>query len=166
MVPSAFLFLSEQFYCLPDNYEIKDTSLEDIRVSRWRSGLTALRLAATLTVFCIVLVLSRLQYYCQPVFTKKMIESLDESSEESRALDGRKYLPGDFPINSPAAQFSRSVLARRTGPDRTCRISCETPWSRSFALIVVWSWFCLPRVPIRVGCLLDRRGRAQQHQGQ
>ena len=31
--PACCVRLSEQFYCLPDNYEIKDTSLEDIRVS-------------------------------------------------------------------------------------------------------------------------------------
>lgn len=55
---------TEKVYCLPDGYEVKDPSLDDIR-----------------------LVLN-------PRFTLEQIKQLDEKRQWSRALDGSDYLPG------------------------------------------------------------------------
>jgi U4/U6.U5 tri-snRNP-associated protein 2 len=70
---SHFVFVhlaNATFYCLPDNYEIKDASLSDIA--------QALR----------------------PTFTKHDIAMLDRNTNLSRDLFGRKYLPGFVGLNN------------------------------------------------------------------
>ncbi|XP_028515619.1 U4/U6.U5 tri-snRNP-associated protein 2 [Exaiptasia diaphana] len=52
-----------KFYCLPDNYEVIDSSLEDIK------------------------------YVLNPTFTKEDIKLMDSSAKMSRAFDGTTYLP-------------------------------------------------------------------------
>jgi len=67
----VFLNLSTlKFYCLPDNYEIIDSSLEDIT------------------------------YYLRPTFSPDQIALLDSGTVRSRALDGRSYLPGLVGLNN------------------------------------------------------------------
>lgn len=55
---------TEKVYCLPDGYEVKDPSLDDI---------------------CLLL---------NPRFTLEQVEQLDKKRQWSRALDGSNYLPG------------------------------------------------------------------------
>ncbi|XP_015786303.1 U4/U6.U5 tri-snRNP-associated protein 2 [Tetranychus urticae] len=59
-----------KFYCLPDNYEIKDSALDDIT------------------------------YVLMPTFSSKEIEEIDKSSKFCRAFDGRTYLPGIVGLNN------------------------------------------------------------------
>ncbi|KAK3727510.1 hypothetical protein QZH41_018373, partial [Actinostola sp. cb2023] len=54
-----------KFYCLPDNYEVIDSSLDDIK------------------------------YVLNPTFTKEDIKLMDTSAKMSRAFDGTTYLPGN-----------------------------------------------------------------------
>lgn len=65
---------TEKVYCLPDGYEVKDSSLDDIP-----------------------LVLN-------PRFTLEQVKQLDRKRQWSRALDGSDYLPGtvfNLPIYTP-----------------------------------------------------------------
>ncbi|XP_015738345.1 U4/U6.U5 tri-snRNP-associated protein 2, partial [Coturnix japonica] len=59
-----------KFYCLPDNYEIIDSSLEDIT------------------------------YVLKPTFTAQQISNLDKQAKLSRAYDGTTYLPGIVGLNN------------------------------------------------------------------
>ncbi|XP_048763134.2 U4/U6.U5 tri-snRNP-associated protein 2-like [Ostrea edulis] len=62
--------LTQKFYCLPDNYQIIDSSLDDII------------------------------YVLNPTFRDEHIASLDCSSKLSRAYDGMTYLPGIVGLNN------------------------------------------------------------------
>lgn len=62
--------LTQKFYCLPDNYQIIDSSLDDII------------------------------YVLNPTFSNEHIASLDSSSKLSRAYDGTTYLPGIVGLNN------------------------------------------------------------------
>ncbi|XP_061196101.1 ubiquitin carboxyl-terminal hydrolase 39-like [Saccostrea echinata] len=62
--------LTQKFYCLPDNYQIIDSSLDDII------------------------------YVLNPTFSDEHIASLDSSSKLSRAYDGTTYLPGIVGLNN------------------------------------------------------------------
>ncbi|XP_072165657.1 ubiquitin carboxyl-terminal hydrolase 39-like [Diadema setosum] len=59
-----------KFYCLPDNYEIIDSSLEDIT------------------------------YVLKPTFTKRQIQQLDQDPKPCRAYDGTTYTPGIVGLNN------------------------------------------------------------------
>ncbi|KAK2652830.1 hypothetical protein Ddye_012686 [Dipteronia dyeriana] len=61
---------TEKVYCLPDGYEINDTSLDDIR------------------------------HVLNPRFTKEQVEQIDKNKMWSRALDGSDYLPGMVGLNN------------------------------------------------------------------
>lgn len=68
-----YLFISlstETIYCLPDNYEVTDNSLEDIKRN------------------------------LRPKYTKREIKKLDEKPSYSYALDGQKYLQGCIGLNN------------------------------------------------------------------
>uniref|UniRef100_A0A4W3I8I8 ubiquitinyl hydrolase 1 n=1 Tax=Callorhinchus milii TaxID=7868 RepID=A0A4W3I8I8_CALMI len=69
-----------KFYCLPDNYEIIDSSLEDIT------------------------------YVLKPTFTKLHIANLDKQSRLSRAYDGTTYLPGIVGLNNIKANDYANVV--------------------------------------------------------
>ncbi|KAM5171383.1 ubiquitin carboxyl-terminal hydrolase 39 [Mantella aurantiaca] len=69
------------FYCLPDNYKIIDSSLEDIT------------------------------YVLKPTFTKAQISNLDKQAKLSRAYDGTTYLPGIVGLNNiKANDYANAVL--------------------------------------------------------
>ncbi|KAL5769247.1 hypothetical protein ACOSP7_015807 [Xanthoceras sorbifolium] len=61
---------TEKVYCLPDGYEISDTSLDDIR------------------------------HVLNPRFTKEQVEQIDKNKMWSRTLDGSDYLPGMVGLNN------------------------------------------------------------------
>ena len=69
-----------RFYCLPDNYEIKDSSLSDIT------------------------------YVLRPTFTSKEIAELDRCTRASRAYDGTSYLPGIVGLNNIKANDYCNVI--------------------------------------------------------
>ncbi|XP_023558672.1 U4/U6.U5 tri-snRNP-associated protein 2 isoform X2 [Octodon degus] len=70
-----------KFYCLPDNYEIIDSSLEDIT------------------------------YVLKPTFAKQQIANLDKQAKLSRAYDGTTYLPGIVGLNNiKANDYANAVL--------------------------------------------------------
>ncbi|XP_071883312.1 LOW QUALITY PROTEIN: ubiquitin carboxyl-terminal hydrolase 39 [Anas platyrhynchos] len=70
-----------KFYCLPDNYEIIDSSLEDIT------------------------------YVLKPTFTAQHISNLDKQAKLSRAYDGTTYLPGIVGLNNiKANDYANAVL--------------------------------------------------------
>ncbi|CAI8006750.1 U4/U6.U5 tri-snRNP-associated protein 2 [Geodia barretti] len=71
---------SLEFYCLPDNYQIIDPSLEDIK------------------------------YMLRPTFSQEHVASLDSSSKRSIALDGTKYLPGIVGLNNIKANDYMNVI--------------------------------------------------------
>jgi U4/U6.U5 tri-snRNP-associated protein 2 len=61
---------SFKVYCLPDNYEVNDSSLEDVK------------------------------YVLNPTYTLEQAKNLDSNLELSRALDGTEYLPGVVGLNN------------------------------------------------------------------
>ncbi|KAG6494760.1 U4/U6.U5 tri-snRNP-associated protein 2-like [Zingiber officinale] len=61
---------TEKVYCLPDGYEIDDSSLDDIR------------------------------HVLNPRFSREQVLHLDENRQWSRALDGSNYLPGMVGLNN------------------------------------------------------------------
>lgn len=69
-----------KFYCLPDNYEIIDSSLDDIK------------------------------YVLNPTFTEKHIHNLDSSTKLSRAIDGSLYMPGIVGMNNIKANDYCNVV--------------------------------------------------------
>uniref|UniRef100_A0A671KWV3 Ubiquitin carboxyl-terminal hydrolase 39 n=1 Tax=Sinocyclocheilus anshuiensis TaxID=1608454 RepID=A0A671KWV3_9TELE len=69
-----------KFYCLPDNYEIIDSSLEDIT------------------------------YVLKPTFTKQHIAGLDKHGKLYRAYDGTTYLPGIVGLNNIKANDYANVV--------------------------------------------------------
>jgi U4/U6.U5 tri-snRNP-associated protein 2 len=69
-----------KFYCLPDNYEIIDSSLDDIK------------------------------YVLNPTFTKQEIGVLDLSAKGSRSIDGRMYIPGVVGLNNIKANDYCNVV--------------------------------------------------------
>uniref|UniRef100_A0A0N5ARZ5 Ubiquitin carboxyl-terminal hydrolase 39 n=1 Tax=Syphacia muris TaxID=451379 RepID=A0A0N5ARZ5_9BILA len=77
----VFLNLSTlKFYCLPDNYEIIDPSLDDIK------------------------------YVLKPTYTKQYINSLDRVTKMSRAFDGTPYYPGVVGLNNIKANDYENVV--------------------------------------------------------
>ena len=77
----VFLNLSSlKFYCLPDNYQIIDSSLSDIT------------------------------YVLKPIFSRKEIALLDSSTKNARAFDGTSYLPGMVGLNNIKANDYCNVI--------------------------------------------------------
>ncbi|XP_012937807.1 U4/U6.U5 tri-snRNP-associated protein 2 isoform X2 [Aplysia californica] len=77
----VFLNLQTQkFYCLPDNYQIIDSSLDDII------------------------------YVLNPTFSDIMIRKLDRNPKLSRAYDGTTYLPGIVGLNNIKANDYCNVV--------------------------------------------------------
>lgn len=68
------------FYCLPDNYQIVDSSLNDIT------------------------------YVLKPTFTREEISLLDSSSKKSLAFDGTSYLAGIVGLNNIKANDYCNVI--------------------------------------------------------
>jgi len=71
---------TKKFYCLPDNYQILDQSLEDIT------------------------------FMLNPAYKVEHIENLDVSSKLVRAYDGSMYLPGVVGINNIKANDYCNVI--------------------------------------------------------
>mmetsp|Transcript_29960 Transcript_29960/g.89642 ORF Transcript_29960/g.89642 Transcript_29960/m.89642 type:complete len:626 (+) Transcript_29960:153-2030(+) len=71
-----------KFYCLPDNYEIVDPSLDDILA------------------------------YLKPTFSPEVIDRVENGMERSRALDGRTYLPGIVGLNNIKANDYVNVVVQ------------------------------------------------------
>jgi U4/U6.U5 tri-snRNP-associated protein 2 len=70
-----------KFYCLPDNYQVIDSSLDDIK------------------------------YVLNPTFTLEQIAELDKNTKMSRAFDSTLYLPGIVGLNNiKANDYSNVVL--------------------------------------------------------
>lgn len=69
-----------KFYCLPDNYEIVDSSLDDIT------------------------------YLLKPTFSKRQIKEMEFMSKSVRAHDGTTYLPGIVGLNNIKANDYCNVL--------------------------------------------------------
>lgn len=68
---AVFLHLTHgTFHCLPENYQVKDPSLDDIRDA------------------------------FKPLYTEQEIESLDQETTLGRDLFGRRYLPGIVGLNN------------------------------------------------------------------
>jgi len=60
---------TQKVFCLPDDYEVEDESLNDIKFNLW------------------------------PVFNEKEILNLDKELIERRSLEGEVFYPGYVPIN-------------------------------------------------------------------
>ncbi|KAL3310175.1 U4/U6.U5 tri-snRNP-associated protein 2 [Cichlidogyrus casuarinus] len=82
----VFLNLETQnFYCLPDNYQVKDSSLDDIN------------------------------YLLNPVFQPSIITSLDKNDKQTRAYDETKYYPGIVGLNNIKANDYCNVMLQLLG---------------------------------------------------
>eukprot|EP00042_Codosiga_hollandica_P051171 m.624184 g.624184 ORF g.624184 m.624184 type:complete len:498 (+) comp58230_c0_seq4:285-1778(+) len=75
-------FLTLKFYCLPDNYEIIDSSLADIK------------------------------YVARPVYEGLEIARLEAAARQVRALDGTMYLPGVVGLNNIKANDYVNVVVQ------------------------------------------------------
>ncbi|MEE6478920.1 hypothetical protein FKM82_012049 [Ascaphus truei] len=92
-----------KFYCLPDNYKIIDSSLEDITVYG-APPLPNLPLPGTSGS-------AGVKYVLKPTFTKPQICNLDKQAKLSRAYDGTTYLPGIVGLNNiKANDYANAVL--------------------------------------------------------
>ncbi|CAI4223319.1 unnamed protein product [Auanema sp. JU1783] len=69
-----------KFFCLPDNYEVQDPSLDDIK------------------------------YVLQPTYTKDLIASLDKQTRMARAYDDSTYYPGVVGLNNIKANDYCNVI--------------------------------------------------------
>jgi len=69
-----------KFYCLPDNYEIIDPSLEDIK------------------------------YVLKPTYSLEYIKKIDQNIRMSRAFDGTTYYPGIVGLNNIKANDYTNVI--------------------------------------------------------
>lgn len=69
-----------RFYCLPDNYEVIDSSLDDIK------------------------------YLLNPTFTPENISVLDRVDKVSRSCDGTLYRPGVVGLNNIKANDYCNVV--------------------------------------------------------
>ncbi|ETN72198.1 ubiquitinyl hydrolase 1 [Necator americanus] len=69
-----------KFYCLPDNYEVDDPSLEDIK------------------------------YVLKPTYTKELIAGLDRQHRMARAYDDSTYFPGVVGLNNIKANDYCNVV--------------------------------------------------------
>ncbi|XP_015115712.1 U4/U6.U5 tri-snRNP-associated protein 2 [Diachasma alloeum] len=69
-----------KFYCLPDNYQIVDSSLDDIK------------------------------YVLNPTFSKTQIAQVDKTDKLSRAIDGSMYSPGIVGMNNIKANDYCNVV--------------------------------------------------------
>ncbi|KAL0896017.1 hypothetical protein ABMA27_012005 [Loxostege sticticalis] len=69
-----------KFYCLPDNYEVIDSSLNDIK------------------------------YVLNPIFSTEQIRQLDTDTKMSRAIDGTMYMPGIVGLNNIKANDYCNVI--------------------------------------------------------
>ena len=77
----VFLNLSSlKFYCLPDNYEVIDSSLRDIT------------------------------YVLKPTFSRQEIRDMDSGGKLARAFDGTSYLPGIVGLNNIKANDYCNVI--------------------------------------------------------
>ncbi|CAK9301107.1 unnamed protein product [Gordionus sp. m RMFG-2023] len=69
-----------KFYCLPDNYEVVDSSLDDIK------------------------------YVLQPTFSLEQVQALNKNDKLSRAFDGTLYSPGIVGLNNIKANDYCNVV--------------------------------------------------------
>lgn len=69
-----------KFYCLPDNYEVIDSSLDDIK------------------------------YVLNPTFTRENIKTLNTNTRMSRAYDSTLYFPGIVGLNNIKANDYANVV--------------------------------------------------------
>lgn len=68
---NVFIHLNDaRIYCLPDNYEVIDASLNDIK------------------------------YNLQSIYTKELVERLDNEPIFARGLDGTDFYPGCLGLNN------------------------------------------------------------------
>lgn len=78
-------------YCLPDNYEVIDSSLDDIR------------------------------FVLRPTYTPEQIRAIEQNARPSRALDGQTYVPGVVGLNNIKANDYVNVVMQalaHVGPFR------------------------------------------------
>ncbi|UMM19941.1 hypothetical protein L5515_015343 [Caenorhabditis briggsae] len=80
-----------KFYCLPDNYEVVDPSLEDIK------------------------------YVLKPTYTKEMIGSIDKQARMVRAQDDSTYFPGVVGLNNIKANDYCNVILHALSAVRPLR---------------------------------------------
>lgn len=80
-----------KFYCLPDNYEVVDPSLEDIK------------------------------YVLKPTYTKEMIQSIDKQARMVRAYDDSTYFPGVVGLNNIKANDYCNVILHALSAVRPLR---------------------------------------------
>ena len=146
------MFLNLQtlkFYCLPDNYEIIDPSLEDIQVKNLRFHIEWFVVKHSLDFFfnfatnfgaCFykslppppsLLLLkfhaSLFQYLLKPTYTKELIASLDGRSKMSRAYDDSTYYPGVVGLNNIKANDYCNVVFHVS----FCCYSLKFDWTHS-----------------------------------
>uniref|UniRef100_A0A1I7UKW9 Ubiquitin carboxyl-terminal hydrolase 39 n=1 Tax=Caenorhabditis tropicalis TaxID=1561998 RepID=A0A1I7UKW9_9PELO len=80
-----------KFYCLPDNYEVVDPSLEDIK------------------------------YVLKPTYTKEMIAAIDKQARMVRAYDDSTYFPGVVGLNNIKANDYCNVILHALSAVRPLR---------------------------------------------
>ncbi|CAB3397203.1 unnamed protein product [Caenorhabditis bovis] len=80
-----------KFYCLPDNYEVIDPSLEDIK------------------------------YVLKPTYTKQMIANIDKQTKMARAYDDSTYFPGVVGLNNIKANDYCNVVLHALSSVRPLR---------------------------------------------
>eukprot|EP01133_Synstelium_polycarpum_P014926 gene14926-17650_t len=98
---------TQRIYCLPDDYEVIDPSLDDIK------------------------------FLLNPTFTRSQIDSLDSNARPVRALDGTLFVPGIVGLNNTKSQSYINVVVQalaRVPPVRNFLMSSDLP-SRTSRLV-------------------------------
>ena len=99
---------SLKFYCLPDDYEVVDSALDDIK------------------------------YVCRPVYTQSDVRSIDRNSRLVRAQDGQNYRPGVMGLNNIKANDYCNAVLQVCEHEARLYVNVYLPrrcrWSRLFAI--------------------------------
>ncbi|KZV51235.1 hypothetical protein F511_05892 [Dorcoceras hygrometricum] len=86
---------TEKVYCLPDGYEVIDTSLDDIR-----HVLNPRHVTYMIDLFDFTCSILLVGLNAIVMFTREQVEQIDRNRMWSRALDGSDYLPGMVGLNN------------------------------------------------------------------
>jgi hypothetical protein len=140
-----------QVYVLPDNYEVIDSSLDDIRVRMQYALLVvvvvgggdtgSIVVIAAGTGMVIVTLPSRLrpsyrapQYQVDPRYTKEMVAAFDTRADKSRDLEGVEVLLQRLQPRLPPLLFLPLLRCRLHWAEPTARGQCVSAVSGAVAL--------------------------------
>ena len=102
---------TQQVYCLPDGYEVIDSSLNDILVTFFVT-LFSFPFLVSLIPFLVFVDDHKQQFVLKPEFTREEVGQLDTNVKLSYDLNGKSYLPGFIGLNNVKANDYSNVVVQ------------------------------------------------------